>query len=1166
MKLPSRQSAFIEYGGAVALVAAGLVVQRVINSALDEHISFQFMLLIVAVCARFFTLPPTLFAILLAGLAQPFFFLAPRGSFFVLRLGEAIEFALFILVSLVIAFLTDRLKRSHVANEATLRELIKSNRARQVSEHRLDAGLNNMIDPIMMLLPRRDEGGTVSDLLIEYVNEPAALLNGPEPRVRQIGQTLSMAAPNQVSRGLIDTYARVLEKDDTVEAPILMSADTNGTARDYEIRASRLGEGLVVHWRDVTDHRRAQHVMKQSEERYRSLVQAIGAIVWSTPASGEFETPQLEWSVFTGQTFDQLRGWGWLDAVHPDDRRRTAEVWREAVRRCTNYEAEHRLRRADGEYRHMIVRGVPILGARGEVREWVGVHTDITDRRRAEQIIADSERQLRRVLNAMYTFVGVLTPDGTLVGVNESPLRAAGITAAEVIGKKFWDCHWWNYSESIQKQLIGWVVRVQKGEVVREDVAVLMQQKQTIFIDFMLAPMRDEHGDITHLIASGVDVSERKRVQAELADRERHYRQLIEGLPMMSWTTNAEGECDYLSQRWAEYTGKSIVSQLAYGWLGVVHPDDQERLTKQWAHSVRTGEPMSIEFRLRRHDGEYRWHDTRAEPMRDAQGRVVRWFGTNMDLHDRRRAEQRFRRLYESNLAGIVFYHYDGTVSDPNDAFYTLLGYDEGQERPTRLSWRELTPPEWEGVDNEQWKQLNEFGRCGPFEKEFYRVDGARVPVMIAAADLEPGHHDFGVAYVIDMTRVKRVEEALRQTEANLRMVNESLEHRIHERTLELQHRSDQLRALALDLTETESRERKRLAQILHDHFQQLVSAAKLKVGIIRRKLTDPALIETVKQVESLLEETINASRSLATELSPPVLHDAGLEAAFDWLGRRMEKDHNLHVTVKYDASCEPDNEQVQTILFECTRELLFNVVKHSGCEHAQLSVSTPHEGLLQVTVSDEGSGFDAQGMEMKQKPDGSFGLFSIRERLGLLGGLVRVESEPGRGTSVQMTVPVSLRSPERGASNTPLLEAGDSQAGGRSSSQRVPNVRVLVADDHRLFREGLISLISQETFVEIVGQANDGEEAVMLARQLKPDILIVDVTMPKLNGVQVTAQLSKDMPELKVIGLSMHERDDMANAMRDAGAVAYCTKGGPTETLLSVLRNVALTNRVSSR
>jgi CheY-like chemotaxis protein len=191
--------------------------------------------------------------------------------------------------------------------------------------------------------------------------------------------------------------------------------------------------------------------------------------------------------------------------------------------------------------------------------------------------------------------------------------------------------------------------------------------------------------------------------------------------------------------------------------------------------------------------------------------------------------------------------------------------------------------------------------------------------------------------------------------------------------------------------------------------------------------------------------------------------------------------------------------------------------------------------------------------MDLKRKPDGSFGLFSIRERLGLIGGLVKTTSSPGCGAMIEITLPVTFGPPAERRNLAPhAAPSGTPKAG----PQRV--VRVLVADDHKLFREGLISLLNQERYLDIVGEAGDGEEAVELARRLRPDIMIMDVTMPKLNGIQATALLTKEMPNVKIIGLSMHARDDMATAMRDAGAVAYCAKSAPIESLVQILRTTA--------
>jgi PAS domain S-box-containing protein len=138
--------------------------------------------------------------------------------------------------------------------------------------------------------------------------------------------------------------------------------------------------------------------LRRSEQRYRTLVDATAAIVWSTPASGELTEPHPQWTAFTGQTFEQLRGWGWLDAVHPDDRAMVAHAWALALETRTLFQVEQRLRRRDGEYRHMMVRAVPIIEKCGRPSEWIGVHTDITERKRAEEdraALLEREREAR---------------------------------------------------------------------------------------------------------------------------------------------------------------------------------------------------------------------------------------------------------------------------------------------------------------------------------------------------------------------------------------------------------------------------------------------------------------------------------------------------------------------------------------------------------------------------------------------------------------------------------------------------------------------------------------------------------------------------------------------------------------------------------------------------
>ncbi len=142
--------------------------------------------------------------------------------------------------------------------------------------------------------------------------------------------------------------------------------------------------GLIGISRDITERKLTAEKLRYKEQRYRSLVEATTSIVWNTPPSGKFEAPQAAWEAFTGQGFDRHWGWGWLDAVHPEDRPLTTGSWSEALEGRTIYQVHHRLLRHDGEYRHMSVRAIPFTGPNGEILEWVGVHTDINDRKMAE--------------------------------------------------------------------------------------------------------------------------------------------------------------------------------------------------------------------------------------------------------------------------------------------------------------------------------------------------------------------------------------------------------------------------------------------------------------------------------------------------------------------------------------------------------------------------------------------------------------------------------------------------------------------------------------------------------------------------------------------------------------------------------------------------------------
>ena len=394
----------------------------------------------------------------------------------------------------------------------------------------------------------------------------------------------------------------------------------------------------------------------------------------------------------------------------------------------------------------------------------------------------------------------------------------------------------------------------------------------------------------------------------------------------------------------------------------------------------------------------------------------------------------------------------------------------------------------------------------------------------------------------------------MRESEQRLREMNETLEERIAERTQVAEQRATQLRALASELALTEQRERRRLAKILHDHLQQILVAAKLKVGLLKKRIEIEDQRARLQRVDELLDESIGVSRSLTVELSPPVLYDAGFTAALEWLTRHMQEKHGFSVRVEVETDLEPAGEDLRVFLFDAVRELLFNVVKHGGTSEASLQVGVANAGDFQVIVADEGVGMVPQDDEPGFQESG-FGLFSIRERLGLLGGRMQIDSSVNLGTRIILTIPVGLTEPGRHLPASAKRHGGTSDVSEEEGSESTA-LRILLADDHKMFRKGLSNLLREHPGLEVVAEAGDGRTAVKLAQELRPDVIVMDVAMPQLNGIEATRRVREILPGVRVVGLSMHEEDDMARAMLDAGANVYLKKDGSLERLVEAIRD----------
>lgn len=397
-----------------------------------------------------------------------------------------------------------------------------------------------------------------------------------------------------------------------------------------------------------------------------------------------------------------------------------------------------------------------------------------------------------------------------------------------------------------------------------------------------------------------------------------------------------------------------------------------------------------------------------------------------------------------------------------------------------------------------------------------------------------------------EISQRRRLEETLRERSRRLEAAN-----------AELTRRAKQLSRLTSQLTTTEETERARIGAILHDDLQQILVGAKLQLGLAARhgdiqSSAHTGMSNHMQQAGSLLNEAIGTSRSLSRELAPPLLADEGLVRALDGLIRRQAERETLHATLSAEPDAEPATEDARIFAYRAVQELLLNVSKHAGTTTAKVQVTTTDNQVV-ITVQDEGIGFDHDTL-LEKEEGASLGLFAIRERATLLGGDLQVDSSPDGGTIVHLALPRAQPRPRPETTTAPAEHRRPShQAREHATSNGA--YRVLLADDHNVVREGLRAMLDEESDVEVVGEAGDGEEAVALTGQLKPDVVLMDVSMPRMNGIEATGIISNRWPNVRIIGLSMHEREDMAVAILDAGAEAYVCKADGSDQLLTAIR-----------
>ena len=970
----------------------------------------------------------------------------------------------------------------------------------------------------------------------------------------------------QLLQELADLRRRLTAAEKNLSRPESLPHPTRAVAPETEDRSAltlqAAQEGILP---DISERKQAGQTLQESEHRFALLFEkAPCPMALSQWEDGALVDVNAQWEKTFGYSRREARGRTSAELGMIREPRERARLQDEFKQCGALRERELSLFTRTGEER-ICSTSVETVVLGGQRYRLSSVQ-DITERRRAEEALKRERDILQAVMNGAPQFhLAYLDRSFTFVRVNETYARSCGYRPEQMIGLN----HFTLFPDAENEAIF---TRVRDGgePVVFHDKPFTypdQPQRGMTWWDWMLVPVKDAGGSVEGLTFSLVETTERVRAQKALRESRDDLNRAQAVAHIGSWRFMRKQE----ELRWSEETyrifGVPVDTPMTFArFQALVHPDDRDYVEQKWQAALRGETRYDIEHRIVA-GGEVKWVHERAEMEYDPAGILQGGFGTVQDISERKRAEQavqeseqKFRSLVENASDGIVLTDEQGLIIEWNPAQEAITGLPQsvvlGQplwEVQCRTAYRETgTPPDTERVRSIIRSMLTT-GQIPPgvqgIERAIRRADGER-RILQSVTYAIPTRQGFRLGGTSrDVTEHRRTENALQA-------LNVTLEQQVAERTAVAESRARQLQALALQLTEAEERVRRRIADLLHDDLQQLLTASRYQLSVLHPTLqANETATLILHQVDQLLGQSIEKSRRLSHELSPAVLHHSGLGAAVEWLAHWMEEHHGLHVEVDTKAKSRLDNEALAAFLFRSVQELLLNAVKHSGSDHARVTIKTADNQVL-VEVADSGKGFAPQSLEASRKPGEGFGLLSLRERVRYLGGNLAIDSSPGKGSRISLTVPLEgLKASQRVAPSPPEHASHPAPEETRPRAERHARYRVLIADDHPMMRQGLIAVLDSQSDIEVIGEAADGREAVEMTRRLQPDVVVMDVVMPQMDGIEATAIIKRESPQVRVIGLSMLADEKIARRLKKAGAEGFVPKEQASEALLEAIQ-----------
>jgi PAS domain S-box-containing protein len=909
-------------------------------------------------------------------------------------------------------------------------------------------------------------------------------LDAVKESLRQNGQWNGTVIHTTKGGGKLRVESRMLLRTDMGDHPVVLEAN-----------------------RDVTQQRQAEASLRASEERFRSLVMATSQIVWVGVPDGRMIADSPSWRAFTGQSYEEWKDYGWLDALHPDDRERVRTEWERSVSEGRIYESEHRVRHRGGQYRWTSVRAVPVLNPDGSIREWVGTNTDITERKLGEARAQEIAERVRIATDAAKLGIWVwdLSTNSVtwendrlydMFGLHKSE---SALTTAEFLAELIYPEDAESYGRAI-------AAMVETGERLHYEGRFYRKNDRALrWFEVTGLLRRDPLGNPVRAIGTAADITDRKEIEERLRDTQTRLEATLEAGEVATWIFELAGNTVRLDRNLARlFSGSHADAGTripAKDYLKAVHPDDVSQVIAVIQKATETGEPYQASYRLRNAEGNYLSLIARGKVEQDQHGNPQRLAGVIVDVTQQRKIEQalrlsedRYRALFNSMEEGfcIVDPIFD-TAHRPVD--YRILEANPAFEKQAGIAVapgktvRKLLP-----TLEQHWIDL--IGRVsltGEAERATEYTAALNRWFDVSAFRIGQGSNRKVAMLFNDISDQKRAEESLRQFADDLAKSNRRQSDFLATLAHELRNPLAPIRAgLELMRMNLDAAATDRIRETIERQVNHLVHLVDELLDIAR---INSGKIE-LKKRRVLLRDVLSA----AIEISQPVLDAKGHTLAV----------HDSGEAIWLDADA---NRLTQII-----SNLLTNAGKYTP-DGGKIDVVVRREDSeVSISVTDNGIGIPAESLphvfdmfaQVKHAHEYAqgglgIGLNLVKRLTEKHGGSVAVLSTgEGQGSTFVIRLPLAQRQ----------SEAIGNEVGAKDNAPcAAPSLKILIVDDNRDAAELLTALLEYQG--HNVHVTYDGLAAIDQACKLCPHLVLLDIGMPGLNGYDV-AQALRRQPELQ--------------------------------------------------